>query len=176
MALALNPPSLMPLMLAAAGDISAVPAEFVKYFIMMVLALGWAHSKYRQSQKPNGSKDEPVSIAQPLEIKHTPRYAHKDEVEHIKAIVAENTKAGDERRVEILNAITGTERRLLTEVKDLHVRLNPVAEGFKAHEATLKQINHRLTESERERRDEYVRMQQRIDDAIRTASQNNRKS
>jgi len=163
-------------MIIAAADISSVPAEFVKYFIMMVLALGWAHTKYRQSQKPNGSKEEPVSIAQPLEIKHTAQYAHKSEVEKIQAILSETTKAGDERRLEILNAILGSERRLLGEVKDLHVRLNPVAEGFKAHEATLKQIHHRLSESERERRDESNRMQTRIDDAIRAASQSNRKS
>lgn len=163
-------------MLAAAGDINSVPADYVKNFLLMVAFFAGLYFAHRKGEQANGSKDEPVNIAQPLEIKHTAQYAHKTEVECVQKEIGRMMQAGDERRVEIINAIHGSECRMIGEVKDLHERLNPVAEGFKAHAALLDQIDKRLSASELARRDETARMQTRIDDAIRAASQSNRKS
>lgn len=161
-------------MLAASTDISNVPAEFVKYFVQLVVFFIGAgvtgFVAYRKGKQANGSKEEPVNIAQPLEIKHTARYAHKEEVEKVNLEVKRIIEAGDERQEKIIGAIGESERRLLSEVKDLHVRLNPVAEASKEHAALLEQINHRLTNYERLRQEESHRIHQRIDDAIRLST------
>lgn len=158
------------LMLAAAADISAVPADFVKYFVMMCAAgLGMWYT-HKRGMRASGTRSDPVSIAQPLEIQHKARYAHKEEVEKVNLEVKRIIEAGDERQEKIIEAIGNSERRLLSEVKDLHVRLNPVAEASKEHAALLDQINHRLTNHERLRQEESHRIHQRIDDAIRLST------
>ncbi|MFZ2279869.1 MAG: hypothetical protein WAW39_18875 [Prosthecobacter sp.] len=161
-------------MIIASTDISAVPPEFVKWFMVMLFALiaaaGTGFVAYRKGRQANGSKDEPVNIAQPLEIKHTTRYAHKDDVEKVNLEVKRIIDAGDERQEKIIDAIGEAERRLMTEVKDLHIRLNPVAAASSAHAALLEQINHRLTNHEKLRQEESQRIHQRIDDAIRLSS------
>ncbi len=157
-------------MLLASTDISAVPADFVKYFFIMFAFVAGLYFAHRKGKQASGTRDEPVNIEQPLEIKKTPVYARKEEVERMQKEISRVMQAGDERRVEIINAIHGSERRMIDEVKDLHERLNPVAEGFKGHAALLDQIDKRLSASELARRDENARMQQRIDDAIRASS------
>jgi hypothetical protein len=91
-------------------------------------------------------------------------------VHEIKQHIARIMQAGDDRRIEIIDAVQGSERRLLLEVKGVHERLNPVAEASKGHEATLKAIQDRMTASEHARHLDTTHMQQRIDDAIRAAS------
>ncbi len=125
----------------------------------------------RRAMKNEG---QPVHVAQPLEIKQRAQYAHRADVEQMKQEVARIMKAGDERQLSIIEAIHGSERRLLDEVKDLHERLNPVAELCKAHAAVLQQIEGRLSAHERARADEIQRINQRIDDAIRLASSKNK--
>ncbi|MCF7785576.1 MAG: hypothetical protein K9N47_05605 [Prosthecobacter sp.] len=158
------------MILTAAADISSVPAEFVKYFIMMVAFIAGLYIAHRKGKQANGSKDEPLNIEQPLEVKKAPRYAHKEEVEKVNLEVRRIIQAGDERQGKIIEAIGQSERRLLVEVKDLHIRLNPVAAASSAHAALLEQINHRLTNHEKLRQEESQRIHQRIDDAIRLST------
>lgn len=158
------------MILTAASDISSVPAEFVKYFIMMCAAGAGMWYAHKRGMRASGTKSDPVSIAQPLEIQHKARYAHKEEVEKVNLEVKRIIEAGDERQEKIIDAIGNSERRLLSEVKDLHIRLNPVAAASSAHAALLEQINHRLTNHEKLRQEESQRIHQRIDDAIRLST------
>lgn len=79
-------------MLAASSDISIVPPEFIKYFL---ITLGWlitvggaAFAAHRRAKRVAGTKDEPVHMAQPVAVnvegdvvvKQNPEYAHKKEV------------------------------------------------------------------------------------------------
>lgn len=156
----------------AANDISTVPADFVKYFIMMCLALGGMWLAHRRGSQASGSKSEPVNIAQPLNVdanvSHAPVYAHKTEVDAIKADIERRTRenlrqhedtgkqlaavieAGSTRLQAMLTALHEMETRMtkatLTEMRGLHERLNPVAERVTAHEASLESHNTRLAE------------------------------
>lgn len=158
----------------ASTDIGNVPSDFVKYFVQLVVFFLGAgvtgFVAYRKGRQANGTKEEPVNIAQPLEIKHTPRYAHKDDVEKVNLEVKRIIDAGDERQEKIIDAIGEAERRLMTEVKDLHIRLNPVAAASEAHAALLDQINQSLSNDKRLRQEEMLHIQRRIDDAIRLST------
>ncbi len=154
----------------AETDISSVPAEFVKYFLIMMMFAGGLYLAHRKGMQASGTKAEPVNIAQPLEVKQQAQYAHRADVEHMKKEVQRIMEAGDERRVEIIEAINESERRTLVELRELHQRLNPVAEACKAHAAVLQQIEHRLNNHERLRQEEMQRIHQRVDDAIRLSS------
>ncbi|MFZ2276306.1 MAG: hypothetical protein WAW39_00850 [Prosthecobacter sp.] len=154
----------------ALAGVDNVPADYVKNFVIMLTFLAGLYFAHKRGMRASGTKSDPVSIAQPLEIKHTACYAHREEVEKVNLEVKRIMDAGDGRQEKIINAIGATERRLMGEVKDLHNRLNPVAESCRSHTDVLKQINDRLSNHERLRQEETQRIHQRIDDAIRLSS------
>lgn len=165
---------LMIMLAQSATDISAVPADFVKWFFVMlafVVSIGLAaFMAYRKGRQASGTHADPLNIAQPLGIKMKVEYALKEEVHEIRQNITRMIQAGNDQHKDVIAAVSGSERRLMMEVKDVHERLNPVAEASKAHEATLKAIQDRLAASEHARQIDTTHMQQRIDDAIRAAS------
>ena len=143
-------------MILADSNISGVPADFVKYFMMMLIGLGGLWLGYRKGQTSKGTRDDPMHIDQPLKITKKPVYAHKEEVDALRDALAVALDKGNERRVEIISTIHAAERRTIGEMKDLHQRLNPIAEGFQSHAAMLKQIDARITSAENARQREPV--------------------
>jgi hypothetical protein len=154
------------------ADIASVPADFVKYFVMMCLALGGMWLAHRRGSQASGSKAEPINIAQPLSVdasvSHAPVYAHKQDIDAIKADIERRTRenlrqheesskqlaavieAGNTRLQSMLTALHDMETRMtkatLGEIRTLHERLNPVAEKVTAHEASIKSHDTRLAE------------------------------
>lgn len=161
---------ILALMIIAQTDIGNVPADFVKYFIMMAgfVATGWV--AFRKGKEASGTKDEPLNVAQPLEVKKTTEYAARHDVEKLKTSIEEILKAGEDRQLRIIAAVHDAEKRQLAEIKDIHERLNPVAENGKAHGLMLESLSKRHDAAEAERRADVRLMQQRIDDMIRLSS------
>lgn len=160
-------------MLSAASDISHVPPDFVKWFMVMFFALlsavGTGFVAYRKGKQASGTSDEPVNIKSPITIKKMASYAHKRDLEKLAKAVAKASAAGEERRVEIIHVIHEMEQRIGRDMK-------PVAEMVMVHEALIAQINNRLLETERSCRDGKARLQQSINDSIRIATEHRKQS
>lgn len=149
-------------------DISSVPADFVKSFLIMfafVLALGGGVIWGRR-----GSKGSPMHIKQPVavdaNVSHAPVYAHQSAVEKLRADMEARTRenlrqheesakqlaavieAGNERLQSMLNALHEMETRMtkatIDEVRSLHERINPIAEACATHRADIKGLSDRL--------------------------------
>lgn len=161
--------SLGALVLAQAdGGISSVPAEYVKNFLIMAgffAALSFGHVWGRK-----GRQEDPVHIHQPLNVKKAAEYALKEETAHelktlderIESMARENLRAhsaaqlslskvieaGEHRSAKILTALHDMEQRMtasmIAEVKDVHNRINPLAEKIAAHEGLIEWIQTRL--------------------------------
>lgn len=155
-----------------AADISSVPADFVKYFAIMLAFVAGLYLAHRKGTQATGTKEEPVNVAQPLEVKRSAEYAHKNETQSelkklddkMEAMARENLRqhntqggkladvitAGAERENTILRAIHDMEHRVTTamlkEMKDIHERLNPIGEAVNGHAATIKAHESRLAE------------------------------
>lgn len=160
------------MILLADGDIGGVPADFVKYFIMMLMALGGMWLAHRKGMQASGTKADPLSIAQPLDVRTVKDPAIKEETwdelrrldENIVSITRENLRqheatakrinevihAGEGRAATILGALHAMETRMteatLKEIKDIHVRLNPLAERVQGHREAIKRIDSRCAE------------------------------
>lgn len=153
----------------AGGDISAVPADFVKnFFVMLAFAVGVGGAWYVGRR---GQAGDPLHVQQPLSVDasvtQAPIYAQRSEVDALKADIERRTRenlrqheetarqlaaivnAGHERQQTILQALSGMESRMTTatlkELKDIHERLNPLAEQGASHKATLKAQAERIT-------------------------------
>lgn len=156
----------------AAQDISSVDANFVKQFMIMfayalgLLALGGGG--YMLGRK--GTKGNPISIEQPLGVEatvtHAPIYAHKSELEAVKADIEHRTRenlraqteaakalqtlltAGSQREMNLMGALTEMEQRISAlmskETKEITDRLNPLCEKVASHCALIKWIQERL--------------------------------
>lgn len=156
----------------ADSGVSGVPAEFVKYFIMMVMAGAGMWYAHKRGMQASGTKADPLSIAQPLDVRAVPDHAIKGDTQNelkslddkITASARENlrqhnataerihqiSKAGEDRSAVILKALHEMETRMTTatlrEIKDIHERLNPVAESVRGHEESIKHLNTRVAE------------------------------
>lgn len=160
----------------ADSGLSDVPSEFLKWFVVTAVAfvtLGISvYVAYRKGQGVSGTKAEPVNIAQPLDVRPVPEHAIKgdtrDELrsldEKITASARENlrqhhataermsqiVKAGEERASTILKALHEMETRMTTatlkEIKDVHGRVNPLAERVQGHHESIKHLNTRVAE------------------------------
>lgn len=156
----------------AESGIGGVPADFVKYFIMMVMAGAGMWFAHRKGQQASGTKAEPVNIAQPLDVRTVAEHAvkgetrdelksldqkiasiarenlrqHNDTAERINAII----KAGEERASTILGALHAMENRMTTatlgEIKDVYQSLNPLAVKVEGHQEAIKRIDARCAE------------------------------
>lgn len=148
----------------AGADIGDVPADFVKNFMLMLAFVGGLSGAWWLGRR--GTKGQPVEIGQPVSVDasvtHTPVYARQDEVVAIRADIERRTrenlrqhqetakqldelkKAGNDRMQALLGALHEMENRMtaatLKELKDIHTRLNPVAEKVAAHEQAIGMI------------------------------------
>jgi hypothetical protein len=131
-------------------DISSVPADFVKNFLIMFGFVTIGAGAYIFGRR--GSKGSPMHIEQPVSVDATvsaaPVHAHQSAVDELRqrmeAMARENMREhnahrdtlrallerGNERETSILNAIhdlqTTLTRDTLDELKDIHNRLNPL--------------------------------------------------
>lgn len=149
-------------------DISGVPADFVKSFLIMfafMAAIGGGVAIGRR-----GSKASPLHLEQPVavdaNVSHAPVYAHQAALEKLRADMEARTRenlrqleehssrlseiinAGHERQQTILKALSEMESRMTTatlrELKDIHDRLNPMGENVAAHGQAIKDLTGRL--------------------------------
>lgn len=180
-------------MILAQTDIGNVPAEFVKYFFIMLGFVLTGFVAFRKGTQARGTKDEPVNVQQPLEVKRTPEYALKEETssdlakletsltamsresmrqaQHTSDEIAGILKSGAEREGRLLAAVHDMEKRftklMIEEVKSLHVRMNPVGESVAAHAASLKGHDSRIATLERTVSDNIQRLHDRFNDLIK---------
>lgn len=147
----------MPMLAQSSPGVGDVPADFVKHFIIMLMSIVGMWIAYKKGQK--GTKAEPLSIEQPLEVRTV-----KSLDEKIAAIARENLRqhnataerinkviqGGEDRASTILSALHAMETRMTTatlkEIKDIHERLNPVAERVNGHHEAIKRIDIRCGE------------------------------
>ncbi|MBB5033158.1 hypothetical protein [Prosthecobacter vanneervenii] len=184
--------------LASSTDISSVPADFVKYFMIMVGFVITGLLAYRKGTAAKGTKDEPLNVAQPLEVKKRTEYARKEETQseldklentlnamnresvrqaqHTSEELASVAKAGAEREGRLMQAVHDMEKRftqlMINEVKGLHDRLNPVSESVAGHKASLAGHETRLASLERTLNDNVSRLHQRFDDLMKSKAKN----
>lgn len=152
----------------AAPDISGVPADFVKYFMIMlgfVLALYGGMTIGRK-----GTKGNPLHLEQPVSVdanvSHAPVYAHQSALEKLRADMESRTRenlrqheddakqltavieAGNQRLQQMLTALHEMETRMtnatLKEIRTLHERINPIAEASASHKSDITAINARI--------------------------------
>lgn len=155
-------------MLAQTPDITAVPADFVKYFFMMVAfvaALGGGIAMGRR-----GSKGSPMHIEQPVSVdanvSHAPVYAHQHALEKLRADMEARTRenlrqhednakqltavieAGNQRLQQMLTALHEMESRMttatLSEIRGLHERINPLAEKVSGNDKAIEGMKDRM--------------------------------
>lgn len=151
------------------ADISTVPADFVKHFMIMAAFLAGMGGAWWWGKR--GTKGQPMEIGQPVSVDasvtHAPVYAQRAEVDAIKTdierrtrenlrqheetarVIGELRQAGNDRMQTLLKALAEMETRMtratLDELKDIHTRLNPVAEMSASHTATLKSLEGRIS-------------------------------
>lgn len=172
---------MLPFIFAEATGLESVPADFLKYFISVVVAAVLVWAAYRKGRASGGNKGDPFHLAQPVEVKAHVEFAVKHDTERRFSAFAheleevrsqmearrreglrqyeaiakqhvETLKAGSERETTLLNAIHNMETRLsgsfLKELKDVHQRLNPVAEEMAAMKATMKAVRRHKQKSQ----------------------------
>ena len=152
----------------AAQDISSVPADFVKNFIIMFGFVTIGAGAYMFGRR--GSKGNPMHLEQPVSVdanvSHAPVYAHQVAVDKLRSDMEARTRenlrqhedsakqlatvieAGNQRQLTILNALTEMEQRMtrsfLDELKDIHERLNPLSEQTASNKTAIEGIQGRL--------------------------------
>jgi chromosome segregation ATPase len=139
-------------MIFLAADIDSVPADLIKHLITLALAFFGAWMAFKRSQQ--GSKDQPVNIAQPLSVQKHDDAAKRSELvriettlksfgdrvdglaEQITAQFRSAQQAGEAR----VSAIT---QNIDEELKALSTRIGTLAEAL--HE----KINHAVVDAAR---------------------------
>lgn len=168
------------LFLLAASDLDSVPAETVKYILIV---LGWLattgaaiYGGAKWSRK--GTKEQPVAIEQPLNVRKHDETVRKSELVEVKASVtklegsitslsdqinaqfAAMTKAGQDRAAAITQSIDEELRVIFTKIETFMLMTT-------RHDAVIPQIDERLNVLAKTHHDETQRIHARIDDAIR---------
>lgn len=179
--------------LSQVPDISSVPADQVKWwFLMAAFALGM-YVLARRAKTRTGGSDEPLHLQQPVHVQKAAEYAPKEETaRHIQTLSAkmesmarENLRqhnaaadkvdarlreimaAGGKRGEKIMACIIAMEQRMgqlvREEVRNVHERVNPLAEKVSAHGSAIEWIERKLSACW----DAITGLGKRIDDAIR---------
>lgn len=184
-------------MIFASTDISSVPADFVKYFMIMLAFCGGmgitGFLAYRKGTSAKGTKDEPLNIQQPLEIKKRTEYAPKEETatelaklegtltamnrenvrqaQHTSEAIQGIIQAGSDREGRLMKSFHDMEQRftsmVMREMNTMHERLNPVGESVAGHTASLEGHEKRLSNLERTLNENVLRLHQRFDDLMK---------
>ena len=147
------------LTLAAAPDLSSVPAEFLKYFLITVgfFITGGvsAYVAYRKGRQANGTQDDPLNIAQPLHVKEVAIHADKSELDKLSEAVVALTSTvnsnhldlrlgGSERESSIKellrNEIAGVMREVSTFKASLNEDLTKIRERLSSAETRLDNV------------------------------------
>lgn len=173
-------------MLFLAADISDVPADLIKHLITLALAFFGAWMAFKRSQQ--GSKDQPVNIAQPLTVQKHDDAAKRSELvriettlksfgdrvdglaEQITAQFRAAQQAGEAR----VSAIT---QNIDEEIKALSARIGTLAEALheKINKAVVdnarqgSDITHLQTEAFRHT-NEIAAIRSAIQDLLKTGS------
>jgi hypothetical protein len=180
-------------------SINAVPADFVKSFLIMTAFLAALGGGVFWGRR--GSRGTPMQVD--ANVSDAPSYAHASDLEKVqqkidgmtrenlreheavRKQVADSITKGSERMERILTELSAMEGRMtkamLHEVKDLHNRVNPLAEKVAAHETLLGWIQTRLVaiwdglmariNAVAENQSEDTRrLHSRIDDALKLAN------
>lgn len=155
-------------------DISTVPSDQVKWFVMLA---GWALVGWlliRRSKAPSGGRDEPLHLGQPVEVKQAAEYASKGETakaiqtlnQQMDNMARENLRqhnsAGDKiakRLDEVLRAGADREQKLLKEFHEMelrigkqvieqaekiHLRINPIEAQVSEHKGAISALKDKL--------------------------------
>jgi hypothetical protein len=157
-------------------DISAVPPDFVKWWMIMlafaVSAGMFGLGTYYSSKKSSGTAEDPVHFKNPVITSPAPIFAEKKGTDaaitainaKVEAMARENVRAhqatanklneqiqgGHNRGVEILRALNEMETRItkgvIDECKEIHKRLNPLEKQVGEHEMSISALNTRCRE------------------------------
>lgn len=152
-------------MILAQTDIGSVPADFVKYFMMMAgfLITGWL--AYRKGQQAKGTKEEPLNVAQPLQVQHAPEFADAEDVEEL-----------EKGASEISERITQMQQTFLTKLHELGKEtlsgMGEIKSMASRHDALIQQMEHRLSSLEKSHSDAVQRLHSRIDDTLKRGAKN----
>jgi|GEM_PF-6707348 len=165
----------MPILLAE-SDLSSVPPEFLKWFLVCLagllgIALS-AYVAYRKGTQASGTKSDPVNIAQPLDVRQVGQYADKQETMNeikklertIEAMGRENLRQNQQEAAQIQAVIAAgadSEKRMmggmhdmenrmtktiLAEMKTIHERLNPLSVSVGEHGESIKGMERRISD------------------------------
>lgn len=163
------------------SDLATVPAELIKHLLTLVLAFAGVWLAHKRTQQ--GTKDQPVNIAQPLSVQKHDDAAKRSELlrientlkefgtrvdglaEQINAQFAAMTKAGQDRVAAITQSMDA-DLRVITDKIETFMLLTS------RHDAVLPQIEDRISELSKAHSDGVQRLHQRIDDAIRLNAPN----
>jgi hypothetical protein len=157
-------------------DLATVPAELIKHLLTLVLAFAGVWLAHKRTQQ--GSKDQPVNIAQPLSVQKHDDAAKRSELlrieatlkefgarvdglaEQINAQFAAMTKAGQDRVAAITQSMDAELHTISDKIETFMLMTS-------RHDAVLPQIEGRISELSKAHSDGVQRLHQRIDDAIR---------
>lgn len=162
-----------------ASDIDSVPADLIKHLLTLVLAFAGVWLANKGVNK--GSKDQPVNIAQPLDVRKHDDAAKKSEVikieaslksfgervdslaEQINAQFAAMTKAGQDRAAAITQSFDEDLRGISGKIESFMMLSS-------RHDAVIPQLDERITQLADSHNDAVNRLHASIDDAIRLNS------
>lgn len=180
--------------LSQTPDISGVPADFVKHFMIMmgfVLALWGGRAWGRR-----GRKEDPLHLHQPLEVKASDEVARKSELaqlrrdfegfraenqsQHQAAVTAGQQRVTalsevlDQETTEIMDRVErlreGLTEKLDREFRSLHEKLAQMGERVAAHHAEIPNLKERLEDLTDRYNTAIPAIHRRIDDAVRLST------
>jgi hypothetical protein len=156
--------------MADAVDISSVPADYVKNFLIMAAFVLGVMLAHKAGTKAAGSAADPLHLNSPLDIREAVSFADKKGTaqslqkieETIQALTRENLRqhnasaaqiagiiaAGEQRSTKILSSLASTEARMMSalmkELQGMHERVNPLAERVAASAQLIEWIKGQL--------------------------------
>lgn len=168
----------------AASDIDSVPADLLKHLITLALAFAGAWFAFKRSQQ--GSKDQPVNIAQPLSIQKHDDAAKRSELiriettlknfgervdslaEQINAQFAAMTKAGQDRAAAITQNIDEEIGALQTKIGHLADALHEKINKAATDNATQSEAINNLKGQHNNQQLQIENIRRRIDDLVQS--------
>lgn len=99
-----------------AQGIDSVPAEFLKHLVTVILAGVTAYLGFLKGRR--GRSDDPVHLAQPVQVKQAIEHASKEEMQRIEKRADKTDAKLDELREKLLKAGDEREGRLSKGIKD----------------------------------------------------------
>lgn len=160
----------------AEADISTVPAELIKH--LLTLGLAFAGVWLANKRASRGTKESPVSIEQPINVRKHDEMVRKSELAEVKGSVtklegsitslsdqinaqfAAMTKAGQDRAAAITQSMDDEMRVIAGKIEAFMLMTS-------RHDAVIPQIEERVHQLTKEQHDAFQRVHARIDDAVR---------